>query len=184
MALVPLVMFYWTEFQSKKKYNENTSFNLNYFESIDSFYEEQDRMQTYMYTDEIDRSWEGYTAIVISFTTLALFAPIVPFLYTMMFVTGVVDLNAKKYEIIYFSKRTLPIKVNSIGIWLTVIRVISVVGVFVNVALVIYVRNIVTEDKAITFFSCVFLILVIKYMYSFASSNEDDVGKRCKSKTE
>lgn len=137
-----------------------------------------------MYTDEIDRTWEGYTAIVISFTTLALFAPIVPFLYTMMFVTGVVDLNAKKYEIIYFSKRTLPIKVNSIGIWLTVIRVISVVGVFVNVALVIYVRNIVTEDKAITFFSCVFVILVIKYMHSFASRNEDDVGKRCKSKTE
>lgn len=102
----------------------------------------------------------------------------------MMFVTGVVDLNAKKYEIIYFSKRTLPIKVNSIGIWLTVIRVISVVGVFVNVALVIYVRNIVTEDKAITFFSCVFVILVIKYIHSFSSRSEDDVGKRCKSKTE
>jgi hypothetical protein len=59
----------------------------------------------------------------------------------------------------------------------------SVVGVFVNIALIIYVRNVVTEDKAIVFFSCVFVILVIKYILSFGSKNEDDVGKRCKTKT-
>jgi hypothetical protein len=50
-----------------------------------------------MYTDEIDRTWEGYTWIGISFSTLVLFAPAVPFLYLMMFLVGVVSLNAKKY---------------------------------------------------------------------------------------
>lgn len=103
-------------------------------------------MQTYMYTDEIDRTWEGYTQIVISFTTLVLFAPVVPFLYMMMFLMGVVSLNAKKYEIIYFSKRTLPIKVKSIGNWINVIRIIGVIGVFTNIGLVVYVRKVITEN--------------------------------------
>lgn len=94
-----------------------------------------------------------------------------PFLYVMMFFNGVVSLNAKKYEIIYFSKRTLPIRVKSIGIWLSVIRAISVIGVFINVALIIYVRNVITDDKAIVFFSCVFLILVIKYLMSFGGKD-------------
>lgn len=183
MAFKPLLMFYYTRHMDEKHENDNIAYNLNYFESIDCFYEEQDKMQTYMYTDEIDRTWEGYTAVVISFTTLVLFAPIVPFLYVMMFFNGVVSLNAKKYEIIYFSKRTLPIRVKSIGIWLNVIRGISVVGVFINVALIIYVRNVITEDKAIVFFSCVFLILVIKYLMSFGSKDEDVVGKRCKART-
>lgn len=67
---------------------------------------------------------------------------------------------------------------------MNVIRIISVVGVFVNVALVVYVRKVVNDDKAIVFFTCVFLILVIKYIMSFGSSNEDVVGKRCKNRTE
>ena len=97
-------------------------------------------MVSYMYNDEIDRAWEGYTATAISFTTLCLFAPFVPFLYVMMYVAGVVFLNAKKYEIIYFSKRIIPLKVKSIGIWLAIIRIVSVLGVFVNIALVVFIR--------------------------------------------
>lgn len=137
-----------------------------------------------MYSDEIDSTWQGYTAVVISFTTLALFAPIVPFLYVMMFLNGVVTLNAKKYEIIYFSKRTLPTKTKSIGSWLTVIKIVSVIAVFVNVGLVLFVREAITTDRAIVYFSCVFVILTFKYIMSFRTKDEDIVGKRCRIKTE
>jgi hypothetical protein len=85
-----------------------------------------------------------------------------------MYLSGVVFLNAKKYEIIYFSKRILPLKVNSIGIWLAIIKIVSVIGVFINVALVVYIRNYSTKsDQSIIYFSCVFVILIIKYLMSF-----------------
>lgn len=139
-------------------------------------------MENYMHSDEIDRTWEGYNQIIIAFTTLVLFAPIVPFLFLMMFLVGVVSLNAKKREIIYYSKRTLPIKVKTIGFWLTILKFISVLGVFVNIALIIYVRNAISDAKSIVFFSCVFIVLVIKYIFSFGSGDEDSVGKRCKAR--
>lgn len=88
-----------------------------------------------------------------------------------MFFNGVVSLNAKKYEIIYFSKRILPLKTKSIGVWRDLIRIVSVLGVFVNVALIVYVRNLVTDNKAVVLFSCVFVILVIKYLMSFGSTD-------------
>lgn len=88
-----------------------------------------------------------------------------------MFFNGVVSLNAKKYEIIYFSKRILPLKTKSIGVWRDLIRIVSVLGVFVNVALIVYVRNLVTDNKAVVLFSSVFVILVIKYLMSFGSTD-------------
>lgn len=57
MAFYPLAVFYLHKYLDKRNLNANIVFNLNYFESIDQFYEEQDRMSTYMYTDEIDRTW-------------------------------------------------------------------------------------------------------------------------------
>lgn len=76
------------------------------------------------------------------FTTLVLFGPIVPFLYPMIFLISLVSLHSKKYEIIYFSKRIIPSKVNTIGSsWLHILNVISVLGVFTNIALIIYVRD-------------------------------------------
>lgn len=98
-------------------------------------------MQSYMYNDEIDQTWQGYTKVVVSFSMLIMFGPIVPFLYTMIFINGIVSLHAKKYEIIYLSRRGLPIHVSSIGSWVGMLKVVSVIGVFTNVAVVVYVRG-------------------------------------------
>lgn len=87
----------------------------------------------------------------------------------MMFLVGVVSLNAKKREIIYYSKRTLPIKVKTIGFWLKILKAVSVIGVFFNIALIIFVRNAISDAKSIVYFSCVFVILVLKYIFSFES---------------
>lgn len=102
----------------------------------------------------------------------------------MMFVTGVVSMNAKKYEIIYFSKRVLPVKVKSIGVWLYIVKVIAVLGVFVNVGLVVYIREVISTEKSVAFFASVFIILVIKFLLSLKSREQDNVGKRCKAKIE
>lgn len=54
-------------------------------------------MSTFMYSDEIDNTWIEFTTAVIMFTTLALFGPIVPFLYPMIYITGLVSLHSKKF---------------------------------------------------------------------------------------
>jgi hypothetical protein len=52
MAFVPLIQFYVTQGLAQNKgQNQEVSYNLNYFEAIDNFYEEQDGMVTYMYND-------------------------------------------------------------------------------------------------------------------------------------
>ncbi len=59
--------------------------------------------------------------VINVFTGLALFGPSLPFVYVMMFVSGVVRLHASKYEIIFLAKRSIPVKTNSINWWLVVI---------------------------------------------------------------
>ena len=53
--------------------------------------------------------------LISVFTALALFGPALPFVYVMMFISGVVRLHASKYEIILLTKRSIPIKAKSIN---------------------------------------------------------------------
>ena len=58
MAFLPYLMFRYQQYSNNRmKSNSMVSFNNNYFESIDPFYEEQDQMPTYMYTDDVDNTW-------------------------------------------------------------------------------------------------------------------------------
>lgn len=82
--------------------------NVNHLESIDEYFEEQDKMSSYMYDDELDRSWLGYIKYISIFTSLALFGNALPLIYVMLYLTGIVGMHAGKYEIIYLSKRTIP----------------------------------------------------------------------------
>ena len=78
----------------------------------------------------------------------------------------------------------MPIRVDSIGSWITMLNVISVIGVFVNVAVIVYLRELFTESQSVVYFSLVFVILIIKYAANVAfQTKEDIVGKRSKFKT-
>lgn len=72
-------------------------------------------------------------SIINVLTATALFAPALPFAYAMMFFSGILRLHASKYEIIYFSKRILPIKTNSINWWLIIIEAISYLSIVTNI---------------------------------------------------
>ena len=75
----------------------------------------------------------GYMNIVTVFAATALFAPALPLTYTMMFLTGIVRLHASKYDVIYYKKRILPTKTNSINWWLTIMEIISYLSIITNV---------------------------------------------------
>lgn len=132
-AITPYLIFKGKEWWESRQIHKTSKFNYSFFESIDNFYEEQDRMDTYMYTEELDRSWLGYMNIVNVFAATALFAPALPFSYAMMFLTGVVRLHASKYDVIYLKKRILPTKTNSIHWWLNILEIISFLSVITNV---------------------------------------------------
>lgn len=120
-AFTPLLVFKLMEWMESREPKKSSKFNFSFFESIDNFYEEQDKMDSYMYTEELDNSWVGYMNIVNVFAATALFAPALPLAYTMMFLTGIVRLHASKYDVIYYKKRILPTKTNSINWWLTIL---------------------------------------------------------------
>jgi hypothetical protein len=85
-----------------------------------------------MFNEEIDKSWMGYMNVINVFTALALFGPALPFVYVMMFFSGIVRLHAGKYEVIYLMKRSLPIKSNSIHWWLKIMEIISILSIITN----------------------------------------------------
>lgn len=96
-AFIPFISFKVREYLNRRKVKQQVKFNKNYFESIDRFYEEQDQMDTYMYNDEIDNTWLGYIKLVSIFTALTLFGPALPFLYVILFLTGVIGLHSGKF---------------------------------------------------------------------------------------
>lgn len=96
-AIVPFLMFKVNDYLESRKKKKVAKFNFSFFESIDTFYEEQDKMESYMFNEELDNSWQGYMAIINVFTATALFAPALPFSYAMMFITGIIRLHTSKY---------------------------------------------------------------------------------------
>jgi hypothetical protein len=81
----------------------------------------KDKMQSLMFTSEIDSTWLGYVNLINVFTALAMFGPALPLLYVMMFISGLVRLHSSKYEHIYLAKRSVPVKTKSINLWLNVL---------------------------------------------------------------
>ena len=78
--------------------------------------------------------------IINVFIATALFAPALPFVYVMIFITGAVRLHASKFEIIYFKRRILPIKTNSINWWLFIIEIISFLSIITNVGKLVFIQ--------------------------------------------
>ena len=134
-AFTPLLIFKIGEWMESRSTTKTSKFSFSFFEAIDNFYEEQDKMDSYMYTEELDCSWLGYMNIVNVFAVTALFAPAYPLAYTMMFLTGIVRLHASKYDTIYYKKRILPTKTNSINWWLNILEVISFISIITNVGM-------------------------------------------------
>ena len=97
-------------------------------------------MDSYMYTEELDQSWVGYMNIVNVFAATALFAPAFPLAYTMMFLSGIVRLHASKYDVIYYKKRILPTKTNSINYWLTILEIISYISIITNIGTLLFIQ--------------------------------------------
>lgn len=139
-AFTPLIVFKIGEWMESRSITKTSKFSFSFFEAIDNFYEEQDKMDTYMYTEELDSSWLGYMNIVNVFAATALFAPAYPLAYAMMFLTGIVRLHASKYDTIYYKKRILPTKTNSINWWLNILEIISFLSIITNVGKTLFIQ--------------------------------------------
>lgn len=121
-AALPYIKFKIREFLKERRQRATkTSFGLNHFEAIDSFFEEQRSMQSFMYNEEIDCTSTNYTDFVVRLTALTLFGPAFPFAYCLLYFNGVVALHTNKFEILMLSRRTMPVKSKRIGIWSTIV---------------------------------------------------------------
>jgi hypothetical protein len=85
-----------------------------------------------MYNEEIDCTATNYTDFVVRLTALTLFGPALPFAYCLLYFNGVLALHTNKFEILMLSRRTMPVKTKSIGIWSSIIEIVGFLGVVVN----------------------------------------------------
>lgn len=108
-----------------------------------------------------------------------MFGPALPFVYVMMFIAGIIRLHASKYQVIFLKKRPQPIKAKSIGLWLTIIEVVSYISVVTNIAYMVFTRSLFPTNSAkIFFFFIIFFFLFKYYLNTQYSSTQDQMAKR------
>ena len=69
-------------------------------------------------------------------------------------------------------------RANSIDIWLIILEIISVLGIVVNFAFVIYVRDMFDDSKSTVFFFFVLIFLLLKYYLSISSDDQGILMKK------
>ena len=69
-------------------------------------------------------------------------------------------------------------RANSIDIWLIILEVISVLGIVINFAFVIYVRNMFDDSKSTVFFFFVLIFLILKYYLNISTDEQGILMKK------
>ena len=69
-------------------------------------------------------------------------------------------------------------RAHSIDIWLIILEVISVLGIVINFAFVIYVRNMFDDSKSTVFFFFVLIFLILKYYLNISTDEQGILMKK------
>ncbi|KNC46453.1 transmembrane protein 16H [Thecamonas trahens ATCC 50062] len=80
--------------------------------------------------------YDDYLEMVIQFGYITLFAAVLPLAPLLAFANNVVEIRADAYKLVGTSRRPVPVTVSDIGVWWTLLQVLSVGSVLTNVALV------------------------------------------------
>jgi hypothetical protein len=90
-----------------------------------------------------------------------------------MYINGILALHTNKFQILMLSRRTLPIKTKSIGIWSSIIELMCFLTIVVNLGYVIYTRGLATTYQARLLLGSSLIIFLLKYYLSLVYSEPD-----------
>ena len=111
---------------------------------------------------DIDKSIFQYLRLVNNFTFIILFGPVFAQSYIFAWLICLIQYYLVQNDLLYFSKRPNPVGANTVGIWLTFIKLISQISLLTNsyyVAFLVYQD--LHDDQSLILFLLMFVCLAI-----------------------
>ena len=153
---IPLfIIKFKTYYELKHKKNENSFLSEQEKESNLEFY---------------DTPLSDYMEVVISYGYVILFASSFPFTSSLFLIMIILEIRVDAWKLCVVSQRPFPEPASSIGVWLYIIQVMSVVGAVTNIATVVFTVNGFAIEKSeykwLVFILLEHLILLFKVVIS------------------
>lgn len=124
---------------------------------------------------------DDYMEVIIGYGYVALFALSFPFSPLLALFLCVIELRVDAWKLCRVSRRIFPTQDNSIGVWLSIIQVISFIGAATNTGLIIFTTDVFDFDRSTDRWICFIAIehglFVIKMIISaFIPDIPEDVN--------
>lgn len=89
-----------------------------------------------------------YMGIIINYGYSLLFSTAFPLLSMFTLLMILVEIRVDAWKLCFMTRRPFPMQSNSIGIWVQITLILSVIGVFVNIAIVLFTQSAFNIDNA------------------------------------
>ena len=117
-------------------------------------------------------TFEDYCALVIQFGYVSFFTVAFPLAPLCALLTNIVEIRAGAYKLLHVFRRPLAVRATGIGVWLTVLQVMSITAVLTNCALIGFtsqqvdnwVPNVSSGTKILIIFVFEHVVIAVKYI--------------------
>ena len=117
-------------------------------------------------------TFEDYCALVIQFGYVSFFSVAFPLAPLCALLTNIVEIRAGAYKMLHVFRRPLAVRATGIGVWLTVLQIMSIIAVLTNCALIGFtsqqvdnwVPNVSSGTKILIIFVFEHVVIAVKYI--------------------
>ena len=117
-------------------------------------------------------TFEDYCALVIQFGYVSFFTVAFPLAPLCAMLANILEIRAGAYKLLHVFRRPLAVRATGIGVWLTVLQIMSIIAVLTNCALIGFtsrqvdnwVPNVSSGTKILIIFVFEHLVIAIKYV--------------------
>ena len=100
--------------------------------------EEWYNREPYQVTPEVDGVLNEYLEIVLMYCFLSFFGPVFPLGFFTIYLTLISEINIDKVKLLELTRRPIPVSTATIGSWQNILKAISYVSIFINMALLVF----------------------------------------------
>ena len=117
-----------------------------------------------------DTPLSDYMEVVIAYGYVILFGACFPFTSILFLLLIVIEVRVDAWKLCTLTQRPFPEASNSIGVWITILEIMSVIGAMTNIAIIIFTTNTFdieeTGDRWIMFMILEHILLFVKVSIS------------------
>lgn len=85
--------------------------------------------------------------LIIQFCYLNIFSLCFPASYLMGLANNIAEIQVDKYKLLIATRRPIPKGARNIGIWYTILEMISFISIFVNAGIICFTSKVIESDR-------------------------------------